>query len=354
MSQSKELVFVVGAGASCEFNLPSGIELINAISENINKYQTPDDKSKCAEDFDELNRHYNGIDKSLEHIRKSMPLAKSIDNFIDCHRGNEMIEIGSKVAISRCILDAEKQSILYHSKNIEDLLDFQSVKEKYKNSDKHKTSDPWIIKLFKLITENCTKLELPDKLDKIAIITFNYDRCIEHFLWYAFKVYYQASPQEATDLVIQVKIFHPYGKVGTLPWMDDQEHRAGFGAEPPANFLLTIAKQIKTFTEETKSETQEVVNIQNTIAKAKKLIFLGFSYQNMNLQILYHQDTSKPATENIYGTAFGLSKSDCEDIENKLQAFYARHDSQIKQKIIIRNDLTCSELFDEYSRSINI
>ena len=60
---------------------------------------------------------------------------------------------------------------------------------------------------------------LPERLQSVSLVVFNYDRCVEHYLYVHLQMVYGYSPTEAAELVGNMQIYHPYGTVGNLPWM---------------------------------------------------------------------------------------------------------------------------------------
>ena len=246
---SNNTVYVVGAGASKEARLPSGYELKSKIAELLDIRF--DDWGRQLEHGDHKivnairlfvqppNGGSGDINPYLHeawHIRDALPLAISIDNFIDAHRENEKIALCAKLAIARSILQAEKDSILYFEKQRTD-----------SNIDFNRLEKTWYLPFFQLVTENLGKNDLKDRFQALTLIVFNYDRCIEHFLYHALQNYYRVSESEAAELVNHIKIYHPYGSVGELPW-NNNGSPMNFGDESNATKLLQIVKKIKTFT----------------------------------------------------------------------------------------------------------
>ncbi len=106
-------VFVVGAGASQEADLPTGDGLKSGISELLDIRFSESNRLENGDDTiaDALKRHVLQPDGSwgdinpylheARHISGALPLAISIDNFIDQHRNNEKIALCGKLAIVR-------------------------------------------------------------------------------------------------------------------------------------------------------------------------------------------------------------------------------------------------------------
>ena len=277
--QQKKTVFVVGAGASQEVDLPTSTALKTTIenildirfhlTEQINgDFVIADALKSC---FRDINPHLRACWK----IREALPLAMSIDNFIDSHRGDERIELCGKLAIVRSILHAERSSKLSLNRPNtykDDKLNFGPLK------------DTWFNALWQRISENCQAEGLRDRLSSVVLIVFNYDRCIEHFLYHSIQSYYNLSADKSASLVNGMEIYHPYGKVGGLPWTNDIV-RMEFGAEPNAQTLMKLAENIKTFTEGTDPEESDIHEIRQQVAKADTLVFLGFAYHKQNLEL---------------------------------------------------------------------
>ena len=118
----RKTVFVIGAGASCEAGLPTGAELRTHIAKALDikfpdGYQQGSGSLSVYEAISEYCRQ-SGLRDTGEFlraawtIRDAAPLALSIDNFIDAHRGNKKVELCGKLAIAEVVLHAERKSKL--------------------------------------------------------------------------------------------------------------------------------------------------------------------------------------------------------------------------------------------------
>lgn len=348
---NKNTLYIVGAGASSEVNLPTGDKLKNEISSSLD-IRFNDGYSQSSGDrvitqalrlyvesnnfpSRDINPHLN----SCWRIRDAMPQAISIDNFIDTHSGDEKIELCGKLAIVRSILSAEKDSFLYVDKsNSYNKMDFQLLEK------------TWYSSFLKLLTENCNVKKLPDRLKSISLIIFNYDRCLEHYLYNAFQNYYGILPEEAGNLVNEINIYHPYGVVGNLPWQGKQGME--FGAEPHPQVLLQLADQIKTFTEGTDEESSEIIAIRNHVSAADNIVFLGFAFHTLNMKLMSPNSLIPDPLDvtNYFGSAFGISDSDCKIIRADLEDFTDRDANEME----INNKLKCAAFFKEYWRSLSL
>lgn len=276
--------------------------------------------------------------RAARRIRDAMPQAISIDNFIDNHQGDEKIELCGKLAIVKSILDAEKSSKIYvDPSNNRNGINYA------------RTEACWLNPFTRLLTENCRADQLEERLKSVAFVIFNYDRCIEHYLYYALQNYYKLSETKVAELLNAVQFYHPYGSVGTLPWQG-QKNVAAFGGDLRPDSLLDNARQIKTFTEGTDPDSSEVCAIREAVATSGNLLFLGFAFHKLNMQLICPEATSMDeiSHKRAYATAFGLSKSDCTAIAAEICSMRG------SPKTEVRNDLTCTAIFSEYTRSISL
>jgi hypothetical protein len=276
-----------------------------------------------------------------ERISNAMPLAPSIDNFIHSQQNNKDIETIGKLAIIQEILKAEKDSFLHEPD--------ESV---YKN-----TSESWLNYFFKDIFAQNTIDEVKFQINRIALIVFNYDRCIEHFLYRGLQTYYSLSPKISAEIVDSLEIYHPYGTAGRLPWSNKniQSELTGFGESADQNKLLAMSKDIRTFTEiqHHSSVKPEMFSlIAKTIHDAKRIVFLGFAYHKLNMDLLMPKPIASRKNSlskvSIFGTSRGISLSNLNEISDDLNKRLLSIGSiQIGQN---GRQLTCSQLFQEYSR----
>ena len=343
---SQNSVYIIGAGASKEADLPTGYELKDNISNlldmkfNSGHLERGDHLIVEALRSHALNSEGNrdGINPYIQearHIKGALPLAISIDNFIDSQRGNTKLALCGKLAIVRSILKAEKDSIMHF--------------EKYSNNPEINFSSlekTWYLSFFQLLTENCELSEIEERFKSVTLIVFNYDRCIEHFLFNALKKYYQVSDAEAATLVKHIKIYHPYGSVGSLPWQGEKS-KMEFGAEVSANQLLSLTNKIKTFTEGTDPNASDIISIKNHVCIATKLVFIGFAFHKLNMDLIVPKKCEGSGAISCYATAYGISKSDTNIINQQLSNLHKNHIS------VYLSNSKCSDFFSEFKRGLS-
>lgn len=341
---SQKTVFVIGAGASKEVNLPIGSELKKSIRDILtftgeNFYGGPGTGDEIiANAFQARSRDYQSLVEASVEICKAMPQSLSIDNFLDVRSDNKSIIFCGKLAIVRTILQAEAQSHLF-GENI----DFDQIE------------NTWFNSFFQQLTENCKPKDLKERMKSIALIIFNYDRCIEHYLYHALKNYYSLSSEETISLLRYLDIFHPYGVVGSLPWQTS-DNSIQYGGTPQPRQLIELSQQIKTFTEGTDESSSEIKSIRSYIKSSCRLVFLGFAFHPLNMELLSPTSSSTtPIRERkyIYATCKDISLNDQDHITNDLKERLRINKINEELVTIEMRAYTCAELFKSYKRGLS-
>jgi hypothetical protein len=348
---NKKTVVVIGAGASKEAGLPTGTELKATIAtlldiqlESGHRVRRGDALifealiARASSD-PALKAKVGSLLAAARQISEAMPYAISIDNFLDAHRENEKIELCGKLAIVRSILDAERKSPLYvDTRQSNAVMDADSL------------GATWFASFFQLLTEYSSVGELPQRLEPLSLIIFNYDRCVEHFLFHTLQTYYGIGAERAEELVSSIEIHHPYGIVGRLPWQRGDAPSIPFGGEPQPNELLGLASNIKTFTESKDPQHGDVASIRERIANAEIVVFLGFSFHKFNMALLRDpEDPASPSPVRVYATTKGISSQDCEIVAGDLQKVLG---VQVNLNLTLGNQLSCYQLFQEHWRAL--
>lgn len=348
MLSATPLVLVLGAGASKEVNLPLGSELKEKISEVLN-FKVDDFRRMAGGDsklHECLHRAAQGGGGSINDyfqaartIHDAMPLAQSIDNFIDSHRGNPRIAEVGKLAIGRCILKAEKGSKL-----------FVDPSNSYNKPNFGQLGGTWFNALFGILLQHCSWEDIEDRLARLAIISFNYDRCAIHFFREALKTYYRVSQQEVDRTISKIAIYHPYGSVGPMRFQTGGPG-VDFGEEPMSDDLSKYSQQLKTFTEGTDESSSEIASIRSTVRSARALVFLGFAFHPLNMKLLYGDEGPAPEHDagDVFATAMGISESDASVISAELRTLGGYSENRVR----IRRDLVAATLIHEYSRHLS-
>jgi hypothetical protein len=342
-------VFVVGAGAGQEVGLPTGPELIPIIRNKLNF--TPD----------RPHRHVSGDPTILEILRRdawftsqdvnqytaagkkiyaALFLANSIDDFMDMHRDDKYVQACGKLAIVQSILEAERGSKLYFDRFQADSFDLESL------------SQTWLVQFMRILRQGISKSELHRIFENVSFIVFNYDRCVEHFLFHAIRLAYALdNPDELNSIFSTLRIFHPYGSVGlycrypTSPSPSD----VLFGSDDAE--LVSLANNIKTYTEQIENPSEiEKINVE--IRQADALVFLGFAFHPQNMRLL--QTDGENQITRVYATAVGISQSDINVTKEMIRRMVQTRSLSIAESYLNVANKTCYDLFQEYWRSLTL
>jgi hypothetical protein len=213
-------VFIVGAGASCEARLPTSVHLTGKIATKLNlsaalplltqleplpQLDTGDPAIAQA-----IIDHLQAVDKAdIAHFRSfieaawktrnAMPQALSIDSFIHAHRDDAEIELCGKLGIAQVILSAEGESTLCFVEGDEVGVPHEQL------------VDTWYLRCFQLLYEDVVKSQIASLFENSSFVIFNYDRCVEHYLYHSLRNWYGIPADDCEELLRKCKFLHPYG-----------------------------------------------------------------------------------------------------------------------------------------------
>ena len=261
---TKPTVLVLGAGASIAYGFPSGNQLLETIHQELN----PDSGrrllgAKMIEDC--------GISPSLiKQFRWQLYYSQqpSVDAFLE-HRP-EFLEVG-KLTIALCLIPHEDQ---------DHLLRFQARVEG----------------CYQYLFANMNGPFDTFQNNQLSVITFNYDRSFEHYLFSALVHSYGKPQDQCAEKIGHIPIIHVHGSLGPLPWQSSvgRPYEATYGPDD----LVEAAKQIK-IVSEAQFPSPEFTAAHEILKKAQRIYFLGFGYHNVNLERLRLDQLPKPLLKEL-------------------------------------------------------
>jgi hypothetical protein len=304
-------VLILGAGASAPYGFPTGAGLKSVICNQFgavwekfvwDRHQTPISGDYIEEQNIIAKKFVNDFRK-FDH--------DSIDLFLDIF--TEYADIGKK-AIFLTILEAENKS-----------------KMKGRKKD-------WYTELFKrMIGTSGNYLKLSE--NKLTIITFNYDRSLENYLYNILGDFTNSiTISEKIEELKKIKIYHVYGKLAELPW-ENENSCLEYGGNLWLNQLEDKKDNIKTIFERRKN-TGVIDSIISSIESASKIYFLGFGFAQENVEMLSLKRNIKPGTL--------LYVSDFENrhnrTENQMRGLSIWHDNYVT--VVKGGD--CKRVIEDY------
>jgi hypothetical protein len=311
----RKTLFIVGAGASAEFDLPLGIRF----ERGFNFIGSGD--QRLYDQLVRLKGSANEWQAAAMRIRDGLPFAQSIDDFLDQRRTDTWINLYGKAAICQAILEAERESKLYFNRAKGD-----------EPFNANAIADTWLAKFMYMLCRGVPRENVAHLFEQLDFIVFNYDRCLEHFLISGLERAYSITVEDAASIVGKLDILHPYGSVGRLG-------QVAFG-NSGAN-CVALAEQIKTYTEQ--ADEQTVLRaISDHVERAECIVFLGFAYHSQNMQMLR---TTNRSGKIVYGTALGMSSPDIGEVHKQIAQTLAPGEIHL-------DGVKCAALFDNYAKSL--
>ncbi|PEQ11858.1 hypothetical protein B2G71_15605 [Novosphingobium sp. PC22D] len=313
---------IIGAGASTELAMPSNAELLVKVGQSFDfsrlgtELQTRDSQllaGYLGKMANRLGKGEEAIHKAANRLRIASKLGRSIDSVIDQHDNDQLIAACGKVAIVHFICQGEAKSILRLTPRVVGDLPIQGT-------------ETWLYQLGQLVTSGVPRSRVERCLDELAIISYNYDRSIEHFLPHALVMAFGMSLKEAQAIVAaKLRIIHPYGTVGRLPWQKGEQAEVEWGTEQPWN-IHNLMTQIRT-SGEIMRDQQTLMAIRGLVSGAKRIGFLGFGYQPQNMEMLVDYGLSHDPE--VIATVFGMSKTNINSITRMLKRMTGVTDEEL-------------------------
>jgi hypothetical protein len=135
--------------------------------------------------------------------------------------------------------------------------------------------------------------------NKLSIITFNYDRSLDHYLFSSLRNWHGKSVDECIEKLAKVPIIHVYGQLGTIPYPQHgcRQYRPLGEVESIEYGAVVDAAHGITLLHEKESELQEVHKL---LTAAERVCFLGFSYHPLNLARLALKNSTM--SRRVFGT----------------------------------------------------
>lgn len=294
-------VLVLGAGASMPFGFPSGQLLKDLICQKLRMdYPEPSPRLR------ELLLQIGFKDDHIEDFRQSLlrsPIS-SVDAFLE--HSPDFKDVG-KVAISKELLDTENEFQLFAYWQSKRLAQWKGD-EPVLSPGVHIDDDNWYQLLF-------TRLNAPfDDFEKnnICIITFNYDRSLEHYLFTGLRYTYKKAIDECAEKLKAIKIIHVHGSLGPLPWQQS-DNAVPYKGRATIERVKVASQNIKIIPE-ANTKTDEFDLAFEELKSAKDINFLGFGYHETNMTRLGLKELGSGAP--VSGTIYGLSAQDIYRLRN--------------------------------------
>lgn len=276
MTSKEKTVLILGAGASHGYGFPVGSQLRQKILELRN-----DGEASNIMMFGQ-----GAIRNFVDAFRAAQTY--SIDSFLG--RRPEFIEIG-KAAIAYILLACEQEADL--------------------NSDAN--NDHWYQYLVNKLAVDAWENFDPSWL---SIVTFNYDRSLQHYLTSALQHTYNKKQDEVLKRLTNVQVVSVYGSLSDpfsgIPFGNLKDRYMEAYVKDAAKGLVIIP--------EGRDDSPTVLAAQKLIESSDRICFLGFGFDATNIRRLGAPNCFIREIENQYpprvpkttiATCLGLTTAEC-------------------------------------------
>jgi hypothetical protein len=268
-------VLVVGAGGSIPYGFPSGRDLTKEIIALLS------DPGTIARQPPGLTLTRLGYPEK-DIIKFATELQLSRQNSVDAFLENraEFVKIG-KAAIAAILIPRERQ-------------------------DKLNGTDDWYGYLFNRLLLNLKEgAEAP-----LTIVTFNYDRSLDYFIYSGFEHSFCLSGAELNRKLFKLKIIHVHGLLCPLPLFAP----ANVPSRPYINDAGTDAVRVAAdcirIVHEAGDDDAEFVAARQALQNASRIEILGFGYSAENTRRLFGAFLKSTQGILARGSGFGMTRAE--------------------------------------------
>ncbi|MCE5213820.1 MAG: hypothetical protein LLF83_03770 [Methanobacterium sp.] len=276
---------ILGAGASEPYGYPVGnglrTDIISSLREMVKNNNGWVNELNYSKDFVSDFAH-----------RLAISDAPSIDTFLEKNKNRLYYSEFGKISIVDIISRAENNLPNFQQEN--------------KNKNEFEI-DHW----YKYMVKKLSKLEVDNFFENLRIISYNYDRSLENYLFNPLLGYLDTN--EAVKIMNKLKIIHMYGRLDPLQWEGTDWNNRYYGEAINSNDLFKLSKTINLIHETKESHAIKIAN--DYIDESGKVYFLGLDLHN-NLSNIEMLDTDLLEKKEILVTAYGLEEGEIVTIKN--------------------------------------
>ncbi|MCA9306850.1 MAG: hypothetical protein KDA16_09975 [Phycisphaerales bacterium] len=277
-------VYIVGAGASCPFGMPTSNALKRELCEN--PALATDQLMRGIDSF----RLPHGVNPVLQRVSElstqfRFSNAQSIDRFLE--NRPDHVDLGKKL-LAALLLPKEEEAL-----------------------HRWPHDGDWIGWLTSRYFDGTD-----DPADAhVTIITFNYDRLVEFGIGMML-ANTRGQGANALELANRVPIIHVYGRCESPAAFKDGHITTRYTPKSRDE----TAKSIKIISDErTEDDDTQLALAREKLFNARRVVFLGFGYDRINLKRLgIYEGSAEWSTRlpnfNVFGTAFGLRGQKLKDL----------------------------------------
>lgn len=302
-----DMTYIIGAGASVPYGMPTGAGLKKQIISYANSAYTEFKSGRIDQSYPGLLDKDPEDGVALDSFRKDFSLSPvtSIDAFLAAQP--QYTSVG-KYFISLCLIEAEKNSQI-------DLT----------------PEGCWLSYLFNAMELN----RKPERLSRIRFISFNYDRLIERFFDSAAKSTFGDGTRQYHKLIDSLSIVRIHGDLGAYNRKDFNFAKANPFDRKRANTAMANIQIVH--------EGEESTVAKSILSRSMSIISMGLGYSADNLAKIWPRHFEvKPEFK---GTGYGMKKGERERVKFISRGTTAMDDGEL----IAFEDEDCLSLLRNYN-----
>jgi hypothetical protein len=275
-------VFVLGAGASAPYGLPTGAKLQQAIVDALRI---------DGHHLGNVARDATGISSDLMravgHDIERAGLA-SVDEWCDLNRDDAPLV---KAVMAAILLEEERGAALVPGQP-----GFKGERD-------------WMGYLLRHVITNPAA-----GLESVGVVTFNFDRTLEHRVRHMLHGLRRRQDISVALEALKLEVVHVSGTLGPLGWPgDDEDKVVQFGAGADGPTVHRAAKQVVFLYEDRAQDPLARAN--QLIARAHVVAFIGFAFHQSNVACLQIEKYSADPGARFVGSACGMTSAEARQRE---------------------------------------
>jgi hypothetical protein len=205
-------ILIIGAGASHEFGLPLGAQLTSRVSSLVSFKSNPTSETEHFLRRVKHSKHLSDarlaelldLAQQLASVAPRFPTIDEALHFLSAEP--RAIELG-KMAIANEIAKAEGNSHLCGAMH-DDPIGISSCE------------NSWAARFLRMALSESRRSNISQLFKNVTIVDFNYDRVLPQYLYWALQKNLMIPPNDAAECVRGLIIFHPYGWLGSLDFLE--------------------------------------------------------------------------------------------------------------------------------------
>lgn len=392
-----------------DYGFPSGEELLQDIANILNGKILHDEKMlkifvayvachymhykgiKSNRKIGDETNYYSIMNELVDVFKERLirSNAASIDDFLDKNSKDiiELSVIGKIMIVISISMYESEQRLFYIDERV--MPGHRYSRQPYAGArDYLSLTRGWYNNLWTKIYEG----NIANNLKKLTVISFNYDRSFEHYLFNSIRSMSCEDP--ASIINKNLLIHHVYGQLGKLMWqnniegigndyqpikilnvlntMDAEEHsnpslfrdmkssyeylnlllRDNHNPLIDINNICSMVEMIRTYAEA--SEDIFYSHIKKRLIESERLFFLGFGYHPQNIEWFRKKTLNSNKNIEYAGTTYGKGKVLVREINERLGNLFSKRATLISQQRYYKEQYSEHKIKEYLENVVNI